>query len=347
MVCCTFYCRRRHWGSLSVEFVELLDKVAVQMRVMLERTAAEAELETQYQRVKETLFKLESTQMQLYQAEKLASVGQLAAGIAHEINNPITFLAGNMGPLEEYTAAMAEMLTMHQAFLDRLDETGGDLARVGELRQKADELDLAFVMEDVRSVVDESRQGLQRVTDIVRSLTRFARKDAVDVSEGSLEEGIEATLKILRGELGGGVHVLCEFAGVPPVVCNHALINQVFMNVLVNAAYALRGNGGGTIRITTGTCEVEEQGVPGVEITFADDGPGISDEVINRIFDPFFTTKPVGEGTGLGLSMCHDIVRKHDGTMRVQSKEGEGATFVIQLPLQWTGDVAEIDGAES
>ena len=328
-------------ARLTVEFIELLGKVATQLRILYERRAAEAELETQYQRVKQTLATLESTQMQLYQSEKLASVGQLAAGIAHEINNPIAFLAGNIGPLEEYTDAMATMLSLHQDFIEQLDATDalpGDERR-GALREKADELDIAFVMEDVRSLVEDSRNGLHRVSDIVQNLTRFARKDSMDLTEASLESGLDDTLKLLSKQIPIDIEVQRDYAGIPPVVCNHGMVNQVFLNLLKNASQAL----GETGRIVVSSEEltlVDDQ--PGVRISVRDDGPGIPEDIRSRLFEPFFTTKAPGQGTGLGLSMCYDIIDRHGGALHFESAVGEGTVFMVDLPLR-CADTARAD----
>ncbi len=321
--------------SLTVEFVELLGKVASQLRILFERRAAEAELETQYERVKQTLQTLESTQMQLYQSEKLASVGQLAAGIAHEINNPIAFLAGNIGPLEDYTGAMATMLELHQGFIEQIDAaTPALLQEKGEmLREKADELDIAFVMEDVRALVDDSRNGLKRVSDIVENLTRFARKDSMELTCASLEAGMDDTLRLLHKQVPHGIEIAVNYAEVPEVTCNHGMINQVFLNLVKNAVQAVGEVGKIEIRSSELDVHCGEALVPGVRTSVQDDGPGIAEENRSRLFEPFFTTKAPGEGTGLGLSMCYDIVDRHGGKLHFETELGAGTCFMLDLPL--------------
>lgn len=320
-------------ATLTVEFVELLGKMAEQVRILFERRASEGELETQFERVKKTLNKLETTQMKLYQSEKLASVGQLAAGIAHEINNLITFLAGNMRPLEDYTDAMSSMLELHQNFIKEIDGSTPKLWDLAEtqLRPKAEELDIAFVMDDVRSLVSESKEGLKRVADIVQNLTRFARKDTVEYAPGNLENGLDDTVTLLRRSIDESIEIQRDYGGVPDLICSHGLLNQVFLNLIKNASQAIGSDG--TITIKTETIETED--APGLaRVTISDDGDGISEESKGRIFEPFFTTKAVGEGTGLGLSMCYDIVDRQGGELSFVSEAGVGTSFVLDIPLQ-------------
>ena len=320
-------------ATLTVEFVELLGKMAEQVRILFERRASEGELETQYERVKSALSKLEATQMKLYQSEKLASVGQLAAGIAHEINNPITFLAGNMRPLEDYTDAMSSMLELHQNFIKEIDGSTPKLWDLAEkqIKPKAEELDIAFIMDDVRSLVSESKEGLQRVSDIVQNLTRFARKDTVEYAPGNLETGLDDTLTILRKDIGETISVQRDYAGIPEIVCSHGLLNQVFLNLVKNAAQAIGSNG--TIIIKTETIQTTDA-IGSARVTITDDGEGIPEESKGRIFEPFFTTKAVGQGTGLGLSMCYDIIDRHGGELSFTSEPGSGTSFILEIPLK-------------
>lgn len=319
--------------ALTVEFVDLLGKLAEQIRILFERRASEGELETQYERVKTALTKLETTQMKLYQSEKLASVGQLAAGIAHEINNPITFLAGNMRPLEEYTGAMSSMLEIHQSLIDEIDDSTPELRDFADTKiaPKAEELDIAFVMEDVRSLVNESKEGLQRVSDIVQNLTRFARKDSVEYTPASLESGLDDTIRVLSAQIDESIEIQRDYCDLPDVICSHGMVNQVFLNLIRNAAQAIASSG--LIRIKTEAIELAD-GTKGARVSIIDNGGGIPDDCKDRIFEPFFTTKPTGQGTGLGLSMCYDIIDRHGGELAFTSVPGEGTEFRVDLPFE-------------
>ena len=321
--------------TLTVEFIDLLGKLAEQIRIHFERRASEGELETQYERVKTALRKLETTQMKLYQSEKLASVGQLAAGIAHEINNPITFLAGNMRPLEDYTSAMSSMLELHQSLIEEIDDSTPELRNFADTKiaPKAQELDIAFVMEDVRSLVNESKEGLQRVSDIVQNLTRFARKDSVEYTPANLESGLDDTIRLLAKQIDDTTEIRREYCGLPDVVCSQGMVNQVFLNLIKNAAQAV-GNAG-IVKIKTEVLELES-GTRTARVAISDNGHGIPDNCKDRIFEPFFTTKPAGEGTGLGLSMCYDIINRHGGELSFTSKHGAGTEFRIDLPFEPT-----------
>lgn len=320
-------------GTLTVEFVELLGKLGEQVRILFERRASEGELQTQFDRVKQALQKLESTQMKLYQSEKLASVGQLAAGIAHEINNPITFLAGNMRPLEDYTASMSAMLELHQDFIKEIDNSTPKLWEMAEnhIKPKAEELDISFIIEDVRSLVSESKEGLQRVSDIVHNLTRFARKDSLEHTPANLEVGLDDSIRMLKLQIDESINIKKEYCQLPEVVCSHGLVNQVFLNLIKNAAQAIGTNG--TITIRTENVRTAH-GLEAAKVSVSDDGQGISEDSKSRIFEPFFTTKAVGEGTGLGLSMCYDIINRHGGDLSFTSRQGKGTEFVVVLPFK-------------
>ena len=264
------------------------------------------------------LQKVEEAQNQLLQSEKMAAIGQLAAGVAHEINNPVGFVNSNMGTLKTYTAQLFEVIDAYEAVA-----AGAPPSRLAEAKRAAD---LAFLREDLPQLIDESQEGLSRVTRIVQDLKDFSHIDEAGQQEADLNAGIESTLNVVWNEIKYKADIVRELGDIPPVLCAPAQINQVFMNILVNAAQAIETHG--TITLRSGT----QNGHVWFEIE--DNGKGIPEEVRKRIFEPFFTTKPVGKGTGLGLSISYDIVvKKHRGSLDVRSEPGKGSCFRITLPI--------------
>jgi signal transduction histidine kinase len=263
--------------------------------------------------------KLEEAQNQLLQSERMASIGQLAAGVAHEINNPIGFVNSNMGSLENYVSGLLRLLAAYEAA--EVDISPASKTNIEHIK---DQIDIEFLRHDVVSLLAESTEGLQRVTQIVRDLKSFSHVDEAERQWANIEEGIESTLRVVWNELKYKAQVVKEYAGVPPVWGFPFQLNQVFMNLLLNAGQALEDKG--TITIRTGHDERH------VWVEVQDDGKGIQPENLQRIFEPFFTTKPVGQGTGLGLSLSYGIVKKHGGTIEVVSHPGQGACFKLALP---------------
>jgi len=271
---------------------------------------------------------LERNQQQLVQQEKLASLGQIAAGVAHEINNPVGFVTSNLGTLGEYVTTLRELLQRYGELRKHLPpelvpEARGLLAAIEEISERED---LDYVLEDVDSLLAESLDGAARVKDIVQNLKCFARVDEAAIKEADINSGIEATLKIVWNELKYKADIVKELAPIPTLRCQPGKLNQVFMNLLVNAAHALEDRGTITIRSSATTEHIV--------LEFADTGSGIDPEHLGKLFDPFFTTKPVGKGTGLGLSISYGIVHDHGGTIQVESAIGQGTTFTITLPLE-------------
>ena len=274
--------------------------------------------------LKELNSKLSDAQSKLIQSEKLASIGQLAAGVAHEINNPIGFIFSNFGTLEQYLEDLFQMLDAYEQAEASVSD-GAALARIRSL--KAD-LDIDYLKEDIPNLMRESRDGIQRVRKIVQDLKDFSRVDARQEWESvDLHAGIDSTLNIVNNEIKYKADVVKHYGALPEVQCLPSELNQVFMNLLVNAAHAITAERG-TITISTGV-----EG-PNVWVEVADTGAGIAQENLQRIFDPFFTTKPVGKGTGLGLSLSYGIVQKHSGRMEVHSELGVGTRFRVTLPIQ-------------
>ena len=263
--------------------------------------------------------RLEEAQNQLLQSERMASIGQLAAGVAHEINNPVGFVNSNLGSLQRYVTDMLRLLSAYEKAEAALPE-----AAMQEISQVKADIDAAFLREDVANLLVESLDGLKRVTRIVQDLKDFSHVDESERQWADLEAGLESTLRVVWNELKYKAEVIKEFAGIPQVECFAFQLNQVFMNLLINASHAIEGRG--TIAVRTGhddTC---------VWVEVQDSGRGIKPEHLSRIFEPFFTTKPVGQGTGLGLSLAYGIVKKHDGRIEVKSELGQGTVFRVILP---------------
>jgi two-component system, NtrC family, sensor kinase len=267
---------------------------------------------------------LSKAQAQLMQSEKLASIGQLAAGVAHEINNPIGYIFSNFGTLEKYLADLFKMLGAYEEAEASLAGTPTGI-RLAALRE---ELEMEFLKEDIPSLMSESKEGITRVRTIVQNLKDFSRVDTDRTwVMADLHHGINSTLNIVNNEIKYKADVVKQYGAIPDIECLPSELNQVFMNLLVNAAHAIQADRG-AITIRTGT-EGDR-----VWVEVADNGKGIAKENLGRIFDPFFTTKPVGVGTGLGLSLSYGIVTKHLGKIEVSSEVGVGTTFRITLPIR-------------
>ncbi|MFA6921584.1 MAG: ATP-binding protein [Gallionella sp.] len=292
------------------------------MRDITARKAMEAELRNYNVELENINRQLQDAQAHLVQSEKMASIGQLAAGVAHEINNPIGFVHSNLGSLEHYLKDIFEMLDVYERAETTMHETS--LAEVLKTKQQKE---LAFLRQDVPALVNESKDGITRVKKIVQNLKDFSHAGGSDEWQwADLHSGLDSTLGIVWNEIKYHAQVKKEYGVLPEVECLPSELNQVFMNLLVNAAHAIETEGMITIR--TGT-QGEE-----VFVQITDTGSGISPENIKKIFDPFFTTKPVGKGTGLGLSLSFGIMQKHRGRIEVQSEVGRGTTFALWLPVK-------------
>ena len=271
--------------------------------------------------------KLGVAQEYLLQSEKLASLGQLAAGVAHEINNPIGYIFSNFGMLDEYLASLFEML---QGYEDALP--------AHELTRLHEQLEIDFLKTDVPALMRESREGIERVRKIVQDLKGFSHIDSrADWQLSDLHQGIDSTLNVVQNETKYKADVVKEYGDIPNVECVLSQINQVVMNLVINATHAM-GEVRGKITLRTG-CTAEQ-----VWIEVQDNGSGIPKEIVPRIFDPFYTTKAVGKGTGLGLSLSYGIVQKHHGSISVQTEVGRGTTFRVTLPIRQS-DTPALSGA--
>jgi len=288
------------------------------------RKHMEVALQAKGEEQQRLIVKLRDAHEQLLQAEKMASIGQLAAGIAHEINNPVGFVNSNMGTLQSYVATLFGVI-------DDYERAGGAdpllAARYAAVRANAD---LAFLRQDVDELVKESMDGLKRVRDIVQALKDFSHVGETEWQVADLHRGLDSTLSIVGNELKFKATVEKHYGALPQIPCLASQLNQVFMNLLVNAGHAITEVTPmrGLITIRTGA----EGDWVWVEV--GDNGHGIAPEHLSRIFEPFFTTKPVGGGTGLGLSLSYGIVNKHGGRIEVASQPGAGARFTVWLPVR-------------
>ena len=263
--------------------------------------------------------RLQEAHDQLLQSEKMASIGQLAAGIAHEINNPVGFVNSNMSTLQNYVGTLFGVLQRYETAI------GANAPQLKpEVAEIRDQADLEFLQEDVTALVSESMDGLKRVKDIVQALKDFSHVGENDWAIADLHHGLDSTLNIVANEIKYKATVDKQYGKIPPIRCLASQLNQVFMNLLVNASHAIDGKG--VITIRTGMDKDM------VWVAISDSGCGIPPENLNRIFEPFFTTKPVGSGTGLGLSLSYGIGNKHGGRIEVASTVGKGTTFTVRLP---------------
>ena len=269
----------------------------------------------------------------MVQSEKLASIGQLAAGVAHEMNTPVGFVASNFQTLENYIKKIQCLLEMHGKLVGEIKTAQKTelLNKADAINKSRDDMKMDFILEDIQGLFDDSREGLSRVTNIIQNLRDFSRIDQPgSLDKYNLNDGIEATLVVAKNEIKYDAELKTDLSELPHILCNAGQINQVFLNILVNAAQAIKSQereNQGTITIRTYATDEH------VICEISDDGPGIAPDMLSKVFDPFFTTKPAGKGTGLGLSVSYDIiVNKHNGEILADSTVGEGTKFIIKLP---------------
>ena len=325
-------CREVHrWTK---DEVELLSAICDQLSIALSQSELYTQsvdsariAQEQAAQLEVTLSELQQAQTQLVQAEKMSSLGQMVAGIAHEINNPVSFIFGNLTYTEEYTASIMKLLQMYR---DEFPEPPP------AIRDAIDALELDFLLDDLPKMLSSMQVGATRIRDIVRSLRNFSRLDESDMKNVNIHEGIDSTLMILEHRLKAqperpAIQLVKEYGQLPLVECYAGLLNQVFMNIIANAIDVLEEplKNPGIIRIRT---EVQSNVAT---IRIADNGAGITDRVKQRIFDPFYTTKPIGSGTGMGLAISHSIiVEKHKGEIKCLSEVGKGTEFILKVPIQ-------------
>ncbi len=294
------------------------------------RRHAETQLREQNERQVALNQQLQQAQQQLLQSEKMAAIGQLAAGVAHEINNPTGYVLSNLSTMQKY---LEDVLTLLEAYERCEPDMKGHEERLREIEALKKSLDVEYLKHDVVDLLRESSEGMQRVRKIVKDLKDFSHPDSGEWQWSDLHANIESTLNVVWNELKYRTEVVKEFGELPPVFCIPSQLNQVIMNLLTNAVQAIPERG--TITIRTGA--------EGDQVWFevSDTGAGIAPENLHRLFEPFFTTKPVGKGTGLGLSLSFGIVQKHGGRIEVRSEPGQGATFRVWLPVSGGGEAPQ------
>jgi len=296
-------------------------------RDITEQRKAERALQKEKAEQEVLLKRLQETQNQLLQSEKLASLGQLAAGVAHEINNPVSYINSNVGTLKQYIQELFVVLDAFETMENHITDQNA-LEAIRGVKQGAD---LEYLKQDIMDLIHESQEGVFRVRQIVQDLKDFSHMDEGEWSWSDLHAGMDSTLNIVHNELKYKAQVVKEYGDLPRVECLPSQINQVFLNLLVNAAHAIEDQG--VITVRTGIDKNAVDGNEWVWVQIADTGKGIAPEHVHRIFDPFFTTKPLGQGTGLGLSVSYSIVEKHGGRIELNSELGRGSTFTVRLPL--------------
>jgi signal transduction histidine kinase len=274
------------------------------------------------QEQQQLIARLSEAHDQLLQSEKMASIGQLAAGVAHEINNPIGFVNSNMGTLKHYVGTLLQVV---DSYSEAVNKAAPGSALSAEIEAISRDADLGYLKDDIADLVSESMDGLKRVKDIVQALKDFSHVGLSDWQFADVHAGLDTTLNIVANEIKYKATVEKAYGKLPEIKCLASQLNQVFMNLLVNAAQAIQSRG--VITIATGTQE------GWVWVRISDNGCGIAPENLKRVFEPFFTTKPVGSGTGLGLSLSYSIVNKHGGRIEVASKPGVGTVFTVRLPV--------------
>jgi len=294
-------------------------ELQARIRSLIELRKAEQELQRTHEELKNTHEELKAAEVQLVHSEKMASLGQLVAGVAHELNNPISFVYGNMNILGEYVESIEKILKAYRQ-VSRETNYGEELESAWQ------ECDMDFILEDINSLIEGCREGSQRTKQIVMDLRTFSRLDEAERKSIDIHENIDSTLNLLADQFKSRVRVHRDYGDLPPIECYAGQISQVFMNLLSNAGQAIAESGDIWVR-------TRQTDTGHVEVLVEDNGKGIEPDQLEKVFDPFFTTKPVGEGTGLGLSISYGIVQKHGGSISVESELGKGTCFTVRLPL--------------
>ncbi|MDJ1177793.1 ATP-binding protein [Roseofilum sp. BLCC_M91] len=312
----TYYHLEETNQTLNTEIIQ-------RQQIAEELKRSETHLRSKNQQLNQTLSQLQNTQAQLIQTEKMSSLGQMVAGLAHEINNPVNFIYGNLRHTETYIQDLLGLLHLYEQHYPQPD---------AEIATYIDQIDLQFLEQDLPHMLGSMKQGSERIKNLVISLRNFSRLDESDLKTVNLHEGLESTLVMLEHRLRSGIKVTKHYQHLPPIECYPAQLNQVWMNLIANAIDALQEHP--EIEhphlIVSTFCLNDYQ----VQITITDNGTGIPEEIQAHIFDPFFTTKPVGSGTGLGLSISYQIIQQHKGDIRLFSQKGQGTEARVILPVE-------------
>ncbi|MEM8612568.1 MAG: GAF domain-containing protein [Cyanobacteria bacterium P01_H01_bin.105] len=333
VICCGTEQTAKNWSDNEVELLQAVTNqlaIALDQAELYEQSRRAAQFaQDKAQQLATTLKTLQQTQLQLIQSEKMSGIGQMMAGVAHEINNPVTFIYGNLEFVQEYTQSLMDLVKLYQA-----EYSSPSTA----LQHAIENVELPFLLKDLPETLNSMAVGTERIRDIVLSLKNFARSDQSEFKSVNIHEGIDSTLLILRHRLKPqadfpGIKIIKQYGDLPSISCYPSQLNQVFMNLLANAIDVFEVPpfiDAPTITIYTRQIDTNR-----IQIRIIDNGPGIVAKIRNKLFDPFFTTKDVGKGTGLGLSISYQIItERHNGSLLCRSKLGQGTTFVIEIPIQ-------------
>lgn len=314
----------------AMQAVEENARIVREQNIILEAKVTERtqELKTSNEELNKTLKDLKEAEMQLVESEKMASLGQLTAGIAHEINNPINFVTSNVKPLKRDVQMVIDML-------NQIEEISLQDGTVDDKKQKIDELkqeyDFDYLKTEIDYLINGINEGSSRTAEIVKGLRIFSRLDEDDLKKADINEGLESTLVIVNNQLDNRIDVIKQFSELPLVECYPGKLNQVFMNMISNALHAIKSrykeDKGGALTISTSASDTH------VLVSIKDNGTGMDENTKKKLFEPFFTTKDVGEGTGLGLSIAYNTIVKHNGSITVNSELGAGTEFIIEIPI--------------
>jgi signal transduction histidine kinase len=322
--------QRMQLAIVEQEAIRRSEETLKQERAFLEVKVAErtTELEEKNIALQAVLADLRESQAQLIQSEKMSSLGQLVAGVAHEINNPVNFIHGNLSHAARYSHNLLELVELYQA----------EYNSTPAIQDKIEEIDLEFLRSDVQNLFDSMQMGTNRIQSIVLSLRNFSRLAEAEFKIANVQEGIDNTLVLLTNRLkenGLDIQVVKEYGQLPPIECYAGQLNQVFMNILTNAIDAIVGDPKHQTKSIPSKITIRTEPIKGdqIRITISDNGMGIPETIQTRLFDPFFTTKPVGKGTGLGMSISYRIIAQHQGQLYCQSVVGEGTDFIIEIPI--------------